>query len=102
MRYTFGCSLREMTVAVFSSCAIASFVCAATTPTAAISETGITVNRANKGDRLRSNPTVRVDPASTISTHTWSPPVQGLPGCEPTFSPVTDPALADAFGRCLT
>jgi hypothetical protein len=102
MRYTFGYSLKETTVAVFLSCTIASFVCAVTAPTAAVSDTGITVNRASKGDRLRSNPTVRANPGSAISTHRWSPPVQGLPGCEPTFSPVTDPALADAVGRCLT
>jgi hypothetical protein len=60
------------------------------------------VNRALKGDRLPQARPVR-------DTHHRSPFIfvpsaagPRLVGCDPVFSPVTDPARARLYGRCLT
>jgi hypothetical protein len=62
------------------------------------------VNRTLKGDRLT------VVPRTTVRTTPYSPrePVRPTPvrrelppGCEPSFSPITMPAMAHIAGRCI-
>lgn len=63
------------------------------------------VNRALKGDRLAVPPRTVV---RTVPTHGPREPVRPVPvrrdlppGCEPSFSPVTVPAMAHVAGRCI-
>jgi len=65
---------------------------------------GVTVNRQFKGDRLPV-----VSPTnSAISRNEIRPRPDVLTrdnipvGCDPAFSPVTDPRLANYYGRCAT
>ena len=56
----------------------------------------VSVNRANKADRLPLKRTSPVSlPALVAKAH---PPV----GCDPAFSRVADPARAHIFGRCIS
>jgi hypothetical protein len=63
------------------------------------------VNRALKGDRLVVVPRTAV---RTVPTLTPREPVRPRPtrrelppGCEPSFSPITMPAMAHVAGRCI-
>lgn len=71
----------------------------------------ITVNRALKGDRFKSDQMplhlaaqphsqsagpARPDAAAVIN------PNKAPIGCDPSFSPVVSPSLANVFGRCTT
>jgi len=65
---------------------------------------GFTVNREFKGDRLplasETNSAVsrnEIRPRPDVLTRDEIPV-----GCDPAFSPVTDPQLADYYGRCAT
>jgi hypothetical protein len=62
-------------------------------------ERAVSVNRAHKGDRLPI-------PGSTVRQFDApvSPPrpqSQIPPGCDPTFSPISSPLLANVFRRCI-
>ena len=63
------------------------------------------VNRTLKGDRLVVVPrtAVRTAPALTPREPVRPIPVRRelLPGCEPSFSPVTMPTMAHIAGRCI-
>jgi hypothetical protein len=64
------------------------------------------VNRMLKGDRLAVTPrsVVRTTPPAIAPREPVRPvPVrrQLLPGCEPSFSPITAPAMAHIAGRCV-
>lgn len=102
MRGILDCSFKQVMVAVFASCTVASVVCASTVPNAVGFDPGnkINVNRVNKGNRLQMNPTVK--PARSNSSETSPLPMNVPVGCEPIFSPVTDPAFARAVRQCVT
>jgi hypothetical protein len=63
------------------------------------------VNRALKGDRLAVIPrsVVRTTPTDEPRKPVRPTPVrrQLPPGCEPSFSPITVPAMAHIAGRCI-
>ena len=60
----------------------------------------VSVNRANKGDRLSQAPAEQ--PAHSLpSTEAVVPPKRVPLGCDPAFSPVADPAHANIYKRCL-
>ena len=63
------------------------------------------VNRALKGDRLTVLPrnVVRTTPilAPGQPARQHPPRRQLLSGCEPSFSPITSPAMAHIAGRCI-
>ena len=60
----------------------------------------VSVNRANKGDRLSQVPTERPSHSSP-STEAVAPPKRVPLGCDPAFSPFADPALAHIYKRCM-
>ena len=74
----------------------------------------ISINRALKGDRLQSDQlpmhvATQPHPQSADNTRPESPAAAAKPepkkaplGCDPSFSPVVSPALANIFGRCTT
>jgi len=60
------------------------------------------VNRTQKGDRLVQSSAARVSQRAFRSIQMF-PVLEMVPlGCEPAFSPITDPRLEKIFGRCLT
>ena len=88
-------------IAVVSCLAVGGFTAAVTGAGTALSaqpSDAISVNHANKGDRLplalKHNPSISSPSASTLSR----PPI----GCEPAFSRAADPARAHIFGRCIS
>ena len=99
----FGCNLKQIIAAVVISCTVASVLCAAMAANAAGSGPGTSVNRASKADRLSSNPPLPVTNRAKTNSSESSPLPAKIPvGCEPTFSPVADPEMQRAAGRCLT
>ena len=57
----------------------------------------VSVNRANKGDRLRFEQRTGTTPQTEIFV-----PHRIPLGCDATFSPIASPKAAYFFGRCLT
>ena len=70
------------------------------TTAATSSESFVSVNRVNKGDRLSPSSVDRSTHNST-STESVAPPKRVPLGCDPAFSPVADPALAHIYKRCM-
>jgi len=74
---------------------------------AALTRTGpaVFVNRAHKGDRLPiSGPSVRQLESQPLSPQFRAPAQlqsQIPPGCDPAFSPISSPLLANVFRRCI-
>jgi hypothetical protein len=64
------------------------------------SDSLVSVNRANKGDRLSQAPAERLS-HSTPSTEVVVPPKRVPLGCDPAFSPVADPARGNIYSRCM-
>jgi hypothetical protein len=60
----------------------------------------VSVNRANKGDRLSQAPAARSSHSSP-STEAVAPPKRVPLGCDPAFSPVADPSRGNIFKRCM-
>ena len=61
----------------------------------------VSVNRANKGDRLTQTSTDR--PSHNSTSIEVVVPHKHVPlGCDPAFSPFVDPALAHIYKRCMT
>jgi hypothetical protein len=60
----------------------------------------VSVNRANKGDRLSQAPAERPSHSSP-STEAVAPPKRVPLGCDPAFSPVADPSRGNIFKRCM-
>ena len=104
MRRTFGHSLKEIAAAALFSCFIAGGICALTSPGATNNAAArtISVNRALKGDRLPQAPVVQQPEHISTSTENAPSRKHTLLGCEPAFSPVTDPARAHYLVRCTT
>ena len=109
MRYIFGQSLRNISVALLLSALIAGAICALTSPVTADNAKAITilVNRASKGDRLPVTPRVeRVrKPGMHDSNSIEKPtpvraPAQTPIGCESAFSPVAHPGRTDILTFC--
>lgn len=104
MRCTFGCySLKEIAAASLLSCFIAGGICVTSlsaTNNAAVFT--ISINRAIKGDRLAHAPLAQQSEHNSASTKNAPSRKQTPPGCEPAFSPVTDPARAHYLRHCLT
>ena len=63
-------------------------------------EATVSVNRANKGDRLIQTSTDRPSHNST-SIEVVVPHKRVPLGCDPAFSPFADPALAHIYKRCM-
>jgi hypothetical protein len=103
MRCTFGYSLREIAAASLLSCFIAGGICVAGPSTANNAAVlAISVNRTVKGDRA--TPALLAPQSDHNSTSTGNAPSrkETLLGCEPAFSPVTDPARAHNLRHCVT
>ena len=88
-------------IGVVSCLAVGGFTAAVTGAGSALSAQpshAISVNHANKGDRLplalTHTPSI---PSPSVSTSS-RPPI----GCEPAFSRAADPARAHIFGRCIS
>jgi hypothetical protein len=88
-------------IGLVSFLAVGSCIAAVTGAGAALSAQptdAISVNRADKGDRLP----LALKHTSTISSPSVSilsrPPI----GCDPAFSRAADPARAHIFGRCIS
>jgi hypothetical protein len=58
----------------------------------------VSVNRTNKGDRLRGGVTLRRTPALSSPAVLAAPPIE----CDPAFSRAAEPRRAHIFGRCIT
>ena len=82
-------------------------IAASLTPQAEQSRQSVSVNRALKGDRLPVTVVLR-DATRTRDTSSERPDVQpkikrdAPVGCDPLFSPISAPALAHLYRRCLT
>jgi hypothetical protein len=92
--------IKRTIAAVLLSCFIAGGVSAMTKP--AVTERNepitISVNRTQKGDRLKaSRGQQHPNDSKTISV----PPKRVPLGCDPAFSPVAAPQFAHIFGRCI-
>jgi hypothetical protein len=61
----------------------------------------VSVNRFRKGDRLPLHDSRAVRPDSQAPNASQAHGKVPL-GCDPAFSPVTSPALATLYGRCMT
>jgi hypothetical protein len=71
-----------------------------TTTAATSSESSVSVNRVNKGDRLSPSSVDRLSHNSTSMESVV--PLKRVPvGCDPAFSPFADPALAHIYKRCM-
>jgi hypothetical protein len=101
-------------MARISACVLSGFVVAATlwmplhlrrTGAWSEPEPAQAVNRALKGDRMAVTPrtSVRTTPFHVPREPVRPTPVRRelLPGCEPSFSPITMPAMAHIAGRCI-
>jgi hypothetical protein len=68
-------------------------------------EPAVFVNRVHKGDRLPiSGPGVRRLESAPLAPQFRSPEAvqsQIPPGCDPAFSPISSPLLANVFRRCI-
>jgi hypothetical protein len=60
----------------------------------------VSVNRANKGDRLSQAPAERLS-RSSPSTEAVASPKRVPLGCDPAFSPVADPSRGTIYKRCV-
>jgi hypothetical protein len=61
------------------------------------------VNRTLKGDLLPLDVASRYNPGTADSERREAPARKKAPdGCDPSFSPIAAPRLADVFGRCAT
>jgi len=101
MHRAFAFGFKETVGAVVLSCFIAGGVSAMSAPAILDSNhTAISVNRADKGDRLLQGSGNRQGPAASNTTPASSTRVPL--GCDPVFSPVADPARGRIFRRCMT
>jgi hypothetical protein len=64
------------------------------------SDHSVSVNRANKGDRLSRVP-AEGSSHSSPSTEAVAPPKRVPLGCDPAFSPVADPSRGNIYKRCV-
>jgi hypothetical protein len=104
MHYPSLYGLKKAIGVVVLSCFIAGGVSAMTAPTVINSSktAAVSVNRANKGDRLRQAMLPHQLPNDVSSTLLLRAPSKRSPlGCDPIFSPVVEPALANIFRRCM-
>jgi hypothetical protein len=104
MRCTFGYSLKQIAVASLFSCFVAGGICVLTSPSAANNAAAVTisVNRTFKGYRLPQVPIAQQSEQNSTSTENLPLRKHTPLGCEPAFSPVTDPARAHKLRRCIT
>jgi hypothetical protein len=103
MRSIFGFSLKQAVTAALVSCFIASGVAEMTSPSVASKGEAVTisVDRANKGDRLPQASLPNNLPNNSTSTGMAPASPNGAPlGCDPAFSSIADPARAHIFKRC--
>ena len=88
-----------------SACLIAAgFVGASNAPGAVANgrHESIQVNRVHKGDRQATPPIRRVQPMMLPWRERPKPSFEHPPlGCDPTFSPIVEPAKAAIYQRCL-
>jgi hypothetical protein len=104
MRCSFGYSLKEAIAAIVLSCFIAGGVGAVTGPSVADSSEilATSVNRTHKGDRLPQVALSHRQPNTSSSTQMAPASPKRTPlGCDPAFSPISAPALAHIFQRCM-
>jgi hypothetical protein len=94
-----GNLLKSAIVSCLLSCVVADATVAVTTPVVADPPIGISVNRANKGDRALT----AIQPANRHVIPVKSPNVDKPPfGCEPAFSPIAAAVRADLVTYCAT
>jgi len=101
MHYTFSNRFKNFAAALVFSGVAAGGISAITSPVTAGNAAGVTIsiNRANKSDRLRLPPIAGPTPGNSISE---TPIPRHAPmDCEPAFSPITDPGLAHIINYCL-
>jgi hypothetical protein len=101
MHHTFGNRLKNLTAAFLFSGFAAGGISALTSPVTAHNTTVVTisVNRANKGDRLPLPP--KAQPTQRNSISETPIPRHTLLDCEPAFSPIADPERAHILNYCL-
>jgi len=96
MRCTFDDRLKDIAAASLLSCFIAGAITGLTSSSSADNAAGVTisVNRTSKGNQLPiDQPIQHNSTEEPTSMHT-------LLGCEPAFSPVTDPTRAHILAHC--
>jgi hypothetical protein len=101
MHYTFSNRLKHFAAVFLFSGFAAGGISALTSPVTAgnTARVTISINRANKSDRLPLPPIVGPTQGNSI----FETPVPGHArlDCEPAFSPITDPGLAYIINYCL-
>ncbi len=101
MHYTFSNRFKNFAVAFVFSGIAAGGISALTSPVTAGNAANVTIsiNRANKSDRLPLPQIVR--PSQGSSTSETPIPRHAPLDCEPAFSPITDPGRAHIVNYCL-
>jgi hypothetical protein len=101
MHYIFGNRLKKLAAAVLFSGFAAGGIGVLTSPVTPdnIASVTISINRANKGDRLTLPPIAQ--PTQRNSIFETPIPRHTLLDCEPAFSPIADPGRAHILNYCL-
>jgi hypothetical protein len=101
MARLFPYTLKQTSIVALLGCLIIGGVAAIDSPRADNNQSVlISVNRTNKGDRLRSAAGPIRHPESSSAATKLSVPPHGPPlGCDPLFSPIADPAKARLYYR---